>query len=209
MTNYASLRGPVGMNRVFLDTDGDLSPTAVLAALKAGRTFATNGPLLGLEVDGNHPGDTISRTGPGQLHYRIALRSFVPIDHLELVQNGKVVKAFRMTGDRRRFDAEGELQAATSGWVVLRAWNDGADPLVLDIYPYATTSPIYLDLPGGAPAASQDAAYFAAWMERILGEAESRNDYNNPRERQATLDYLREARDQYLALVAAGAGARK
>ena len=209
MTNYASLRGPVGMNRVFLDTDGDLSPTAVLAALKAGRTFATNGPLLGLEVGGKHPGDTVSRTEPGQLHYRIALRSFVPVDHLELVQNGKVVKAFRMTGNRRRFDAEGELQAARSGWVVLRAWNDGADPLVLDIYPYATTSPIYLDLPGGAPAAPQDAAYFAAWMERILGEAESRNDYNNPRERQATLDYLREARDQYLAMVAASAGARK
>jgi hypothetical protein len=209
MTNYASLRGPVGMNRVFLDTDGDLSPTAVLAALKAGRTFATNGPLLGLEVGGKHPGDTVSRTEPGQLHYRIALRSFVPVDHLELVQNGKVVKAFRMTGNRRRFDAEGELQAARSGWVVLRAWNDGADPLVLDIYPYATTSPIYLDLPGGAPAAPQDAAYFAAWMERILGEAESRNDYNNPRERQATLDYLREARDQYLAMVAASAGAQK
>ena len=52
MANYADLRGPVGMNRVFLDTGGAISPAALLAALKAGRTFASNGPLLGLEVDG-------------------------------------------------------------------------------------------------------------------------------------------------------------
>ncbi len=53
------------MNRVFLDTGGDDSPTAALAALKAGRTFASNGPLLGLEVDGKHPGAVIARTGRG------------------------------------------------------------------------------------------------------------------------------------------------
>ena len=66
MANYADLRGPVGMNRVFLDTGGDDSPAAALAALKAGRTFASNGPLLGLEVDGKHPGAVIARTGGGR-----------------------------------------------------------------------------------------------------------------------------------------------
>src|SRR5205085_1531223 len=72
MTNYADLRGPVGMNRVFLDTGGALTPAAVRSALKAGRTFATNGPLLGLEIDGKHPGDTIERNALSKLHYRIA-----------------------------------------------------------------------------------------------------------------------------------------
>ncbi len=197
MTNYASLRGPVGMNRVFLDTGGDLRPATVLAALKAGRTFATNGPLLGLEVDGKHPGETISRAGPGKLHYRIALRSFVPVDHLELVQNSKVVKAFRLTGNRRRFDADGELQAATSGWIVLRAWNDRSSPLVLDIYPYATTSPVYLDLPGGLPRDPADAAYFAAWLDRVIADTERRSDFKDKAERKAIFDYLRSAQRQF------------
>ena len=198
MTNYASLRGPVGMNRVFLDTGGDMSPPALPAALKAGRTFASNGPLLGLEVDGKHPGDTVSRTAPGKLHYRISLHSFVPVDHLELVQNGKVVKAFKLR-DRRRFDAEGEVQAA-AGWVVLRTWNDGANPLVLDIYPYATTSPIYLDLPGGLPRDPADAAYFAAWLDRVIADAERRTDFKNDAERKATLDYLRSAQRRFESL---------
>ena len=200
MANYASLRGPVGMNRVFLDTGGKTTPEALAAALKAGRTFASNGPLLGLELAGSHPGDTVTRDAPGTLHYRVALRSFVPVDHLELIHNGRVIKAFELTGDRRTFDAEGELQLDAGGWLVLRAWNDGADPLVMDIYPYATTSPIYLELPGGAPAAPADAAYFAAWMERVIGEATARDDYNTALEREATIGYLRQALERYRAL---------
>ena len=198
MTNYASLRGPVGMNRVFLNTGGDTGPAALLNALKAGRTFASNGPLLGLEIDGKRPGDTISRSAPGKLRYRIAMRSFVPVDHLELVQNGKVVEAFR-PADRRKFDAEGEIDVATDGWVVLRAWNDGSDPLVLDLYPYATTSPVYFDLPGDLPPDAADANYFVAWLDRVIADAASRKDYRTAEERESILAYLRDARAHFVA----------
>jgi hypothetical protein len=200
MANYASLRGPVGMNRVFLETDGKMSSEAVRAALKGGRTFATNGPLLGLEIEGKHPGDTIARSATGRLHYRIALRSPVAVEHLELVHNGKVVKSFELTGERRGFDAEGEVQTDTGGWLLLRAWNEGADPEVLDLYPYATTSPIYLDLPGGAPASPSDGAYFVEWLDRVIADAAGRTDYRTDREREVTLDYLSKARERYLAL---------
>jgi len=200
MANYASLRGPVGMNRVFLDTGGELSPTALRKALKEGRTFASNGPLLGLEVDGKHPGDTIGRKTAGKLRFRIALRSPVAVDHLELVQNGRVVKAFALKGGRRNLDAAGDLQVDAGGWLVLRAWNNGSDPQVLDLYPYATTSPIYLDLPGGPSSAPADAAYFAAWLDRVIADAGSRTDDRNDRERRATLDYLRNARDRFRSM---------
>ena len=203
MANYADLRGPVGMNRVFLDTGGALNPAALLAALKAGRTFASNGPLLGLEIDGKHPGDVIARAGPGRIHYRIALRSPVAVEHLELVENGKVVKAFALTGDPREFDAEGDLDVDRAGWLLLRAWNDGADPQVLDIYPYATTSPVYLELPGGLAPDPTDAAYFAAWLDRVIADASARTDYRNPRERAATLDYLRKARVRFQGIAGA------
>ncbi len=209
MANYASLRGPVGMNRVFLDTGGDMSPAALKAALKAGRTFASNGPLLALELDGKRPGDVISRAAPGKLNYRIALRSPVAVDHLELVQDGKVVKAFRLGGDRRRLDAAGELQVDTSGWLLVRAWNNGADLHVLDLYPYATTSPIYLELPGGLQPAPAEAAYFAAWLDRVIADAKSRSDYRNAREREATLGYLRKARDHYVSLMNGSKVARR
>ena len=200
MANYASLRGPVGMNRVFLETGASLTPEAVRDALKGGRTFATNGPLLGLEVDGRGPGGTVARGAPGKVRYRVALRSPVAVDHLELVQDAKVVQSFNLSGDRRSFDAEGELTIDGDGWLLLRAWNDGADPQILDLYPYATTSPIYLDLPGGRPASRHDATYFAAWLQRVLRDAEARDDYNTTTEREATLAYLRRALERYQEL---------
>jgi len=203
MANYASLRGPVGLNRVFLDTGGRLDPQAARAALKDGRSYASNGPLLGLVVGGAKPGDTLRAGAAGARHYRIAMRSPVAVDHLELVQNGQVLRTFDLAGDRRRYDGEGDLDPAGDGWLVLRAWNDHADPLVLDIYPYATTSPVYLEGFGPRPDARQDAAYFVSWMDRVIGEARARNgDYNDEREKKATLDYLAAARDGYLRLAA-------
>jgi hypothetical protein len=200
MANYADLRGPVGMNRVFLDTKGDMSPAAVLAALKAGRTFASNGPLLGFELDGKHPGDVISRRGSSRLHYRVALRSPVGVKHLELVENGKVVKAFALPGDARKFDAQGDIDVDSSGWVLLRAWNDDADPQVLDIYPYATTSPVYVELPGGLPADPADASYFVSWLDRVIADASRRTDYRDAAERDLIRNYLEKARERYASL---------
>ncbi len=46
MTNYASLRGPVGIDRVYVQSGLPLTGAAWYAALKAGKSFATNGPLL-------------------------------------------------------------------------------------------------------------------------------------------------------------------
>ncbi len=194
MANYASLRGPIGLVRVFLDTRGERTPAALRDALKSGRTFVSNGPLLGLTLDDHRAGDTL--TGSGQRAARIAMRSPIPVDHLELVQNGRVIKAFKLAGERTRFDWSGELALKAGGWVVLRAFNDKPDPWVLDLYPYATTSPIYLDTP--PPAAPEDAAYFVAWMDRVIAAAEANRGYNNAEERDATLAYLRAAREKFV-----------
>src|SRR4029078_6535313 len=50
MAHYASLRGPVGLVRVFVQTGARFDPPNFLAGLKAGRTFVTNAPLLDLGV---------------------------------------------------------------------------------------------------------------------------------------------------------------
>jgi hypothetical protein len=193
MANYASLRGPVGMNRVFLATD-HATPTTLHAALKQGRSFVTNGPLLGLEVAGRHPGDEIALKGAQPVQFHAALRSLVPVDHFELIYNGKVVASQALGSARSEIDLDGSVDIAASGWLLLRAWNDKADPRVLDIYPYASTSPIYVTVEHAPPSSPADARYFARWLDRVIESAGARDDYNNARERQATLDYLASAR---------------
>jgi TolB protein len=203
MANYAALRGPVGLNRVFLDTDGSRDPAALKAALKAGHGYVSNAPLLGLQLGGARPGDTLP--AGGSVRFRVALRSPVAVEHLELVQNGRVLKSFALTGARRTLDASGRLHLAPGGWVVLRAWNAGADPLLLDLYPYATTSPVYLAAPAPASLRRADAEFFVTWMERLLAVAAARTDYNDAHEKQATLAYLQRARDGYRALAGSAA----
>jgi hypothetical protein len=200
MANYASLRGPVGVNRLFLDAAGGRTPTALHAALKAGRGFVSNAPLLGFEIGSVRPGASISRLS-GRLPFKISLRSPVAIDHLELVHNGKVIRTFKLDGDRRRHDSTGEITLEEGGWLVLRAWSDRANPLVFDLFPYAPTNPVYIDSPAPS-AAPADAAYFVAWMDRVIEAAEARGGWNNDDERRRTLEYLGSARDKFLALAA-------
>jgi hypothetical protein len=171
----------------------------LINALREGRTFASNGPQLALEVDGKVPGDTLTLPAGGQtVRYRAALRSPVAIDHFELVQNGRVVARHKLAKARTHADVSGQLKLRDSGWIVLRAWNEGADPLILDLYPYGTTSPVYVSV-GGAPTNSPaDAKYFVHWLDRVIAAAEGRTDYNDDRERQATLDYLHAAQAVYV-----------
>jgi hypothetical protein len=196
MANYASLRGPVGLVRVFLDVDGERTPAALLGALKEGRTFVSNGPLLGLVVDGKRPGGSLA--GAGSLPVRVAMRSPFPVDHVELVQNGRVIRSFDPAGDRTKLDWSGDVAFEGGGWLVLRAFNDEANPWVLDLYPYATTSPIYFESP--APPAPEDAAYFIAWMDRVIEAASARGGWNAEQEKSDTLAYLNAAREKFRAL---------
>lgn len=196
MANYASLRGPVGMNRVFLDTNGQREVPAVLEALKGGHGFVSNAPLIGLLLDGARPGQQVDC---GRHTYRVALRSSVAIDHLELVHNGEVAMAFNVEGNRRQLDAEGEVELQ-GGWTLLRAWNDHADPDVLDLYPYATTNPIWLGARTLTAGARADAGWFARWVARLIEAASARDDYNTAEEKRLTLEYLAQARSAYLAL---------
>jgi len=198
MANYASLRGPAGLVRVFLETGGERTPAALRGSLKSGRSFVSNSALLGLEIDGLKPGAAIPRIA-GSLPLRVSMRSPVAMDHLELVQNGTVIRTFNLKGDRRRHDSTGTIDLKEVGWIVLRSWNDAPLPQLLDLYPYATTSPIYIDSPA-APPAPADAAYFLAWMDRIIGAAESRGGWNDDSERTETLEYLNTAREKYRAL---------
>ncbi len=199
MANYASLRGPIGLVRVFLETNGERTPKALLDALKSGRTFVSNGPLLGLEVDGKRPGDTLAGT-TARRPVRVSLRAPFPVDRLELVQNGRALKSFKLSADRTKFDWAGDVDLPSGGWVLLRAWNEQAHPWVLDLYPYATTSPIYFEAP--PPPAPDDAAYFVAWMDRVIEAALARGGWNSEQEKADTLAYLNDAREKFRAAAA-------
>lgn len=194
MANYASLRGPIGMNRAYIDAPND-EPDSLRAAIKGGRTVASNGPQLALQVEGRNPGEVVTASGEMRVRYRAAMRSPVPIEHLEVLHNGRVVATHRFGRDRTAADFGGDIALRDSGWILLRAWSDTAHPLIFDLYPYATTSPVYVEVEGRPARSSGDADYFVRWMDRVIAAAQAREDYNDEREKLETLEYLRSARE--------------
>ncbi|HET6836612.1 MAG TPA: CehA/McbA family metallohydrolase, partial [Gemmatimonadales bacterium] len=199
MANFASLRGPVGMNRVFVRSGRPLEHRRWLSALKAGRSFATNGPLLGFSLGGKSLGDELRLpAGGGDLVARIRLRSAVPVDHLEVVRNGQVVAEIPLAGDRTGAVASLRIPVQESGWYLLRARGDKAVYPVLDVFPYATTSPIYVVV-GGQPIRSRaDAEYFVAWIDRLEDGAAANASWNREEEKRATLETIRRARQEFI-----------
>lgn|GEM_PF-147243 len=241
MANFASLRGPVGLNRTYAqvprpakDVHGKPDHDAFLAALKRGNTFATNGPLLGFTLNGKGPGDElqlngadtttkgttsvvarkprknnrgvphvspplrdvgITNLGTAQLH--IWLRSIVAVDHLEFVCNGRVVQTLKLAEANTSADSDTTIRITQSGWCLLRAYADSAREPVLDIYPYATTSPVYVTVPSAPLQSKDDTAYFLAWINRLQDAAEKFPDYNTDAEKQHVLNLLGKARTIY------------
>jgi TolB protein len=199
MANFASLRGPVGMNRVFVNSGAPLEQRRWLAALKAGRSFATNGPLLGFALGGKELGDELSLpSAGGELLARVSLRSMVPVDHLEIVGNGKVVAEIPLAGDRTTVSTTLKIPVRASGWYLLRARGDRPAYPILDVYPYATTSPIYVTV-GGAPVrSSADAEYFIAWIDRLEKAVQANGDWNTAEEKSQVLASLQSAKEEFV-----------
>jgi len=100
MGNYASLRGPAGLNRVYAEVPaGPLQLQPWLESIKAGRTFATNGPLLRFELGLKTPGGELKLDKKQDVFFRAALGSIVPVDHLQIVCDGKVARELELSAD--------------------------------------------------------------------------------------------------------------
>ena len=197
MANFASLRGPVGTNRVYVKHSGPLQPDSWNENLRKGHSFVTNGPLVWFTIDGKGPGDELSFPNAAKVKYEATLRSIIPVDHLEIIQNGKVIQSLELKGNRQSGDFSGTLDVPESGWLVLRAWTEKPTYPVLDIYPYATTNPVYTTVAGKPVRLEKDRAYFAAWIDRIIEATQSNKDYYSEQEKQEVLNTLQEAKKKY------------
>jgi TolB protein len=201
MANFATLRGPVGLNRVYASVaEGPLESRAWLEALRQGRTFATNGPLLDLSIAGRPIGATLELERAVLVPFRARLRSIVPVDHAQIVCNGRVVRELALDHRREALVVRGTMPLAGSGWCLLRAYSAGAEYPVLDNFVYATTSPIYVSLRGGKPRSPEDARFFEAWIAHLAEVTAAYPDWNSAAEKAGVLERLSAAQALYRGL---------
>ncbi|MHC4116993.1 MAG: CehA/McbA family metallohydrolase [Planctomycetota bacterium] len=190
---------PLGYGRTYAKLQGPLSEANYLDAIRAGRTFATNGPMLVLTANGLDCGSEIeySMEGDDPIWIKADLRSIQRIDSLELLFNGKVVKRADLDDERpspilRESLAMG-LKPLRSGWVAARATFTSPDGHLRQ----AHTSPVYVTVDGKPTASKADAEYMIRWIDRLLEVSDTPGRYESDDRRRQTQAVFKEARGIY------------
>jgi hypothetical protein len=186
----------VGAVRTYarLKPDETFAYGAWASAVRAGRTFVTNGPLLTLDVDGEGPGHVCAAIPEGRpVRVRVEARGVVPFERVEVLYNNRVVADRGASGNRQAAVLECGFTPAGPGWLVARCL--GGDQLPDRQVVFAHTSPVWFH-PGGKPPQPQPAAAsrFLGILERTSDWAANAARYERPASREHLLGVLDEAR---------------
>ena len=169
-------------------------------AVKAGRTFVTNGPLLALTADGFGPGSVLLIPPEGRrIPVRIEARGTAGFDRVELLLNGSIAAAREASGNRQAALLEVELAPTENAWLAARCW--GRDRLPDGQCVYAHTSPIYLrtEGPPRSPAPASTAPLLAV-LDRTLAWVEQQARCETEQQRAHLIEVLRAGRTRLTSL---------
>jgi Tol biopolymer transport system component len=195
---------PPGTNRTYARVDGPLSVASWLAAVKAGRTVATTGPLLFFSVRGVDPGGEL-RLGagdPAAVPVRATVTSIAPLERLEILVNGAVVQTMPLKDAAVPTPIQFDESVAVpdGGWIAARVIGPSSR-YVADSYAFAQTTPVYVVREGRTFVSREDAAFLAQVVDAIRARAD-RSSWRSPADREAFLREIDAAKAVYLELAA-------
>jgi len=185
-----------------LGKDEDFSYDSWIAAVRHGRTFATSGPLLFLEVGGRQPGGEIRLAGdaPAALDVRLRLTSITPVDSVEVLVNGEPVHEWQPAGKGPTWTLETKVDVPAGGWVAARAAGPSSR-YVGDAYAFAQTSPVYVQRAGKPWTSAADAEFLAQATTELWRLAEARDGWLAPAQKAEYRQGVQQARNYYRQVV--------
>jgi hypothetical protein len=149
-TDKMSAEVPVGAVRTYARLDPEAPPSfeAWSAAIRAGRTFVTSGPVLDLRVDGAEPGTVVSLpAGGGRLAVTVRAQAAQPvIDAVELVVNGRVVARETAPASATSLSLAATLPVTSGSWISARSLSGHEIHSAFLTSMAAHTSPVYVEV---------------------------------------------------------------
>ena len=187
-------------NRVFAQIEGgNFTYESWLAALRAGRTFVSNGPLVDFLVNGKAPGATIETEGRLRIQARAISR--LPFDRLEIVHDGEIVAA-QPANDLGEASIEREVPLPHGGWLAARVASNTKTQAGYKIF--AHSSPVYVRVAGTPSRRAESAGIFIDEIEDSVRFIGKNYRFAKDADRALALGRFESARQHY-AKLAAGA----
>ncbi len=146
-----------GSARVYAHV-GDQKPTwdNVIDKVRLGETFVTNAPALLFTVNNNVSPGGITMSGAQK--WSIDLTSAVTVETVEVVVNGKVVWESGGIGAGEKKSFSGTVDLPAGGWIAARAYGGEMAWPGMDSYPFAHSSPIWIERIGSTDPVASKAA---------------------------------------------------
>ena len=177
-TDKMSAEVPVGQVRTYALVGRSAEPTfeAWSAAVRAGRTFVTSGPILELTVEGTEPGGVIRLpAGGGRLEVVVESRAVQPvISGLEIVVNGQVVARETAAAGATNLRLATSVSVEAGSWIAARSLSNDEIRSAFATSMAAHTSPVYVEVPDRPLFLADDARAIlpiidgtARWLELI------------------------------------------
>ncbi len=196
-TNVADHYTPGG-GRVYVRTGGkQMNYAAWIQGYKEGRSFASNGPMVSLTVDGKEPGDELKfPAGSARtVRVRVSVSALVPVDKVDVIVNGKVAASRNGAGAMdERVAIEG------SSWIAVRATGPWNRMILNDAGAYAHTSPVYVQVAGERLALKEDVRFYIDWMEKLIARTRERGRFSTAARRDEVVSLFERALAYYKEL---------
>jgi TolB protein len=160
----------IGTTRVYAYTAGAKDWSSYADALKDGRTFVTNGPMLDFNVENSIPGGIVSPSR--RVKWTLDLHSAIGVDTVEVVINGRIVWSSKGLDKPGSHSYRGSVMLPAGGWIAARAIGGEISWPAMDSYPFAHTAPIWIGSVGSTDSETRRTA--AMELISILDISEQR-----------------------------------
>jgi hypothetical protein len=170
----------------------DLTYGKWIEAVRSGRTFVTNGPLLLFSVSGNVPGSALelSPSGPS-LRIRAEARSQAPFETLQLLSDGKIIVECPATGSPSCATIEMDWTPDRSTWLAARCSSGNSASSS-----FAHTSPVYISADTRGRSDRRAAARLVHHLDQGLRWLDAHGRFDNEAQKENLASAFRAARQR-------------
>ena len=202
-TNWRGINRIPGGSRQYIHVGSRMSWERWIERYREGRSFATNGPLVDIEVNGQGMGEEISVPAGRTYQARVSAQvwSATPIDRIEIVRNGRVIATEEVSSQTGQYRLEAQSEVSESSWFAVRVDGPGAEGLADRAR--AHSSPVYVRVGDQPTLVREDLQTAVDWVDRFWSNLELRDNFGPAPNQARAKEMVDQARAFYVARLAA------